>query len=180
MSDIDGWYRVLDGIASYLYRSIATVISVQHSVVFIKAISKWCFFVNRRFANIVSRYLSDIKLSAGWSRGTPSSILIRCRARYRPGIIPISTDKHRHDDPPIAISFHLRRVFDLSHNLKVDDYVIWNMLYCIIPCSLNKIIRVRVIITAGLTKRRTDIFFNICARYLGETKMWILLWAFPK
>ena len=43
MSDIDSWYRVLNGIASYLYRLIATVISVQHSVVFIKAISKWCF-----------------------------------------------------------------------------------------------------------------------------------------
>ena len=33
MSDIDGWYRVLNGIASYLYRLIATIILV--SVVFI-------------------------------------------------------------------------------------------------------------------------------------------------
>ena len=43
MSDIDGWYRVLNGIASYSYRLITTVMSLQHSVVLIKTMSKWCF-----------------------------------------------------------------------------------------------------------------------------------------
>ena len=108
MSTIDGWYRVLNGIASYLYRLTAIVISVQHNVV-----SKLCFFVNHRFADVVSRYPSDIKWSTWCSRGTPSSILFRCRARYRPGIIPTSIDRHRHGDgPPIMISFHFRSVFD--------------------------------------------------------------------
>ena len=176
MSTIDGWYRVLNGIASYLYRLTAIVISVQHNVV-----SKLCFFVNHRFADVVSRYPSDIKWSTWCSRGTPSSILFQYRARYRPGIIPTSIDRHRHGDgPPIMISFHFRSVFDLSHDLKVVSYVIWNMLYCISPCSLNKMVRVWVIITVGLIKLRTDIFSNICARYLGETENVNTFWAFPK
>ena len=37
------WCRVVNGIASYLYILISTFISVQHSDVFIKTISKWCF-----------------------------------------------------------------------------------------------------------------------------------------
>ena len=43
MSDIDGWYRVLNAIALCLYRLISTVISVGHHIAFIKTISKWRF-----------------------------------------------------------------------------------------------------------------------------------------
>ena len=46
-----------------------------------------------------------------------------------------SIDIHRHGDgPPISISFNLRRVFDLSHDLKVNNYVIWNMFVDVLVC----------------------------------------------
>ena len=115
-------------------------------------------FINLRFAYVFGWYLSDIKWSTWCSRGTPSSVYFQSQVLYWPGINPTSIDIHRHGGgPPITILFHSRRVSYLSSYSNVIKYVILNMLYCIVLCSLNKINRVRITITVGL---RTCIFFQ--------------------
>ena len=116
------------------------------------------FFINLRFAYVVGWYLSDNKWLTWCSRGTPSSVFFQSQVLYWPGIIPTSIYIHRRGGgPPITILFHPRRVSHLSNDSNVDNYVTWNILYCIVPCSLNKIIWVRITITFGL---RTCIFFQ--------------------